>query len=98
MKQIFSQKTLLEHVVELINQIENSQKPIIFQKSINLNLLKLEQVLLNETLDIQELSQCANGIFRLVTESAKLEQSPIGTELLSLLSEIHLLEASKKKP
>jgi len=83
--------SLALQVVEISSQIENLQVTASFRKSISLILQEFEQELGKPSINKEKLKQCAFGLFRLVTESSKLERSPIGVSLLTFLREVSRL-------
>jgi len=83
-----SLRMLLLHVVKLKTEIEGSNDSIVFRSSLRIVLTELERELSAKSLNTKKLSQGAFGIFRLVTESSELENSPLGKDLLELRHQI----------
>lgn len=96
-KQNLMTKELLKTTVELRKKMENHQEYISYKKDLIKILTDIEKKLTNEPLDFDKLGKDEFGIFRLVTDSSRLEHSAIGKELMSLLGELYIFRQAIKE-
>jgi len=90
-KYLLITKDLMTNTAELRRKLEGQPEHISYKKSLLKILTEMEELLSEQPIDLDKLGKAEFGIFRTVTDSESLEESPIGKELMSYLKEFYLL-------